>query len=429
MHELNIKKVQGYQVLDSRGRPTVAVTLTLSDGSLHTARVPSGASTGAHEAHELRDAGSDRAEKYFGGLSVYQAVENVNAIIAPKLVGHSLNLAAIDGLLVEIDPTPGHQKIGANATLATSLAVAKAAAYASGNSVARYFQPEGSLLLPMPMVNILSGGAHANRSLDIQDVLVVPHAAGNFAEALSWIVAIRERAARAGKSHGATHLVADEGGLGLTFANMEDACEFVLVQIEDLGLSDKVSLALDIAATQFFADNKYLLNTSGQIYSPEQFVETLLDLVATYPISSIEDPFAEDDWASWSAFTAQAPMNLQILGDDLFTTNLHRLERGITEKSANAILIKPNQNGLLTSTHRVLEHARINNFATVVSARSGETEDSWLADLATGWRAQQIKVGSTHGSERTAKWNRLLELEATEETEFARPFSTPKLEK
>ena len=419
---MNIKKVLGYQVLDSRGRPTVAVTLTLSDGSLHTARVPSGASTGAHEAHELRDVGSDCAEKYFGGLSVYQAVENVNTKIAPKLLGHSLNLAAIDGLLVEIDPTPGHQKIGANATLATSLVVAKAAAHASGKSLARYFQPEGALLLPMPMVNILSGGAHANRSLDIQDVLVVPHAAQNFTEALSWIVAIRERAARDGKSHGVTHLVADEGGLGLSFATMDDACEFVLAQVEELGLSGKVSLALDIASTQFFADNKYSLTTSGQVYSPEQFVEEMLDLVTTYPISSIEDPFAEDDWASWSAFAASAPTHLQILGDDLFTTNLHRLERGIADKSANAILIKANQNGLLTSTHRVLEHAHQNNFATVVSARSGETEDSWLADIATGWRAQQIKVGSTHGSERTAKWNRLLELEATEETEFASPF-------
>ena len=419
---MNIKKVLGYQVLDSRGRPTVAVTLTLSDGSLHTARVPSGASTGAHEAHELRDKGSSHAEEYFGGLSVYQAVENVNTKIAPKLLGHSLNLAAIDGLMVEIDPTPGHQKIGANATLATSLAVAKAAAHASGKSLARYFQPEGALLLPMPMVNILSGGAHANRSLDIQDVLVVPHLASNFAEALSWIVAIRERAARDGKAYGATHLVADEGGLGLSFPTMDDACEFVLAQIEELGLSGKVSLALDIASTQFFADNKYSLTTSGQVYSPEQFVDEMLDLVTTYPISSIEDPFAEDDWTSWSAFAASAPTHLQILGDDLFTTNLHRLERGIAEKSANAILIKANQNGLLTSTHRVLEKAHENNFATVVSARSGETEDSWLADIATGWRAQQIKVGSTHGSERTAKWNRLLELEATEVTEFARPF-------
>jgi enolase len=419
---MNIKKLQGYQVLDSRGRPTVAVTLTLSDGSMHTARVPSGASTGAHEAHELRDAGTTKAESYYVGKSVYTAVENINSKIAPKLLGHSLNLAAIDGLLVEVDPTPGHQVIGANATLATSLAVAKAAAHASGKSMARYFQPEGALLLPMPMVNILSGGAHANRSLDIQDVLVIPHAAGNFAEALSWIVAIRERAASDGKAHGITHLVADEGGLGLGFPTMDDACEFVLVQIEELGLSGKVSLALDIASTQFFADNKYSLTTSGQVYSPEQFVDQMLDLVTTYPISSIEDPFAEDDWASWSAFAASSPAHLQILGDDLFTTNLHRLERGIAEKSANAILIKANQNGLLTSTHRVLDHAHANNFATVVSARSGETEDSWLADIATGWRAQQIKVGSTHGSERTAKWNRLLELEATEVTEFAKPF-------
>jgi enolase len=420
---MNIKKVLAYQVLDSRGRPTVAVTLTLSDGSMHTARVPSGASTGAHEAHELRDAGSGRAENFYGGISVFSAVANVNEIIAPKLIGHSLNPAAIDGLLVEVDPTPGHQRIGANATLATSLAVAKATAHASGKSLARFYQPTGPLLIPMPMVNILSGGAHANRSLDIQDVLVIPHAAQSFAEALSWIVAIRERAASDGKSHGVTHLVADEGGLGLSFASTDDACEFVLAQIELLGLSGKVSLALDIASTQFFVDNKYSLTTSGKTFSSDEFVGQMLDLVNTYPISSIEDPFAEDDWAAWSAFTAQAPANLQILGDDLFTTNLHRLERGIAEKSATAILIKANQNGLVTSTHRVLDHAHANQFATVASARSGETEDSWLADLAIGWRAGQIKVGSTHGSERTAKWNRLLEIEALDETEFSQPFA------
>jgi len=420
---MNIKKVLAYQVLDSRGRPTVAVTLTLSDGSMHTARVPSGASTGAHEAHELRDAGSGKAENFYGGKSVFAAVANVNEIIAPKLIGHSLNSAAIDGILVEVDPTPGHQRIGANATLATSLAVAKASAHASGKSLARFYQPTGPLLIPMPMVNILSGGAHANRSLDIQDVLVIPHAAQSFAEALSWAVAIRERAASDGKSHGVTHLVADEGGLGLSFAATDDACEFVLSQIEYLGLSGKVSLALDIASTQFFADNKYSLTALGKSFSSEEFVDEMLNLVNTYPISSIEDPFAEDDWAAWSAFTAQAPDKLQILGDDLFTTNLHRLERGIAEKSATAILIKANQNGLVTSTHRVLDHAHANNFATVVSARSGETEDSWLADLAIGWRAGQIKVGSTHGSERTAKWNRLLEIEALDETEFSKPFA------
>ena len=419
---MNIKKVLAYQVLDSRGRPTVAVTLTLSDGSIHTARVPSGASTGAHEAHELRDAGGANAEIFYGGKSVFSAVANINEIIAPKLIGHSLNPAAIDGILVEVDPTPGHQKIGANATLATSLAAAKAAAYSSGQSLARFYQPTGALLIPMPMVNILSGGAHANRSLDIQDVLIIPHGANNFAEAISWIVAIRERAANDGKAHGVTHLVADEGGLGLSFKTTDDACEFVLAQIELLGLSGKVSLALDIASTQFYAEQKYSLTTSGATYTSEQFVDEMLNLVNTYPISSIEDPFAEDDWSAWSAFTAQAPTNLQILGDDLFTTNLHRLERGISEASANAILIKANQNGLVTSTHRVLDHAHANKFATVVSARSGETEDSWLADLAIGWRAGQIKVGSTHGSERTAKWNRLLEIEALDETEFSKPF-------
>ena len=420
---MKISKLLGFQVLDSRGRPTVAASITLEDGTTHTARVPSGASTGKHEALELRDGDTLGKNSFYGPLSVSGAVSNINLRIAPLVVGKQADLNFVDGVIRDIDTTSNFSSLGANATLAVSLASAKASAHSQNLSLARFFQPHDKLLIPMPMVNILSGGAHAKRSLDFQDVLVIPNGAISFTEALAWIVAIRETAAKLGSQAGmVTHLVADEGGLGLGFPTMDDACEFVLAQIEELGLSGKVSLALDIASTQFFADNKYSLTTSGQVYSPEQFVDQMLDLVTTYPISSIEDPFAEDDWASWSAFAASSPAHLQILGDDLFTTNLHRLERGIAEKSANAILIKANQNGLLTSTHRVLDHAHANNFATVVSARSGETEDSWLADIATGWRAQQIKVGSTHGSERTAKWNRLLELEATEETEFAKPF-------
>ena len=420
---MKVTKLFGFQVLDSRGRPTVAASITLEDGTTHTARVPSGASTGKHEALELRDGDTLGKNSFYGPLSVSGAVSNINLRIAPLVVGKQADLNFVDGVIRDIDTTSNFSSLGANATLAVSLASAKASAHSQNLSLARYFQPKGNLLIPMPMVNILSGGAHAKRSLDFQDVLVIPNGAISFTEALAWIVAIRETAAKLGSQAGmVTHLVADEGGLGLGFPTMDDACEFVLAQIEELGLSGKVSLALDIASTQFFADNKYSLTTSGQVYSPDQFVEEMLDLVTTYPISSIEDPFAEDDWSAWSAFSSQAPASLQILGDDLFTTNLHRLERGIADKSANAILIKANQNGLLTSTHRVLDHAHANNFATVVSARSGETEDSWLADIATGWRAQQIKVGSTHGSERTAKWNRLLELEATEETEFAKPF-------
>lgn len=422
---MSIKNLVGYQVLDSRGRPTVAVTLTMSDGSIHTARVPSGASTGAHEAKELRDTDSKLAEKFYGGKSVYQAVENINSVIAPRLNGHRPIPLATDGILVELDHTPDHHILGANALLAVSLAVAKAAAHTAGLSLARYFQPEGKLLIPMPMVNILSGGAHANRTMDIQDVLVLPNGATSFAEALSWIVAIRELAASKGAKSGAiTHLIADEGGLGIAFPTIDHALEFVTECISGVGLSAEkdVSLAIDVASTQFFDDTNYNLTALDKKFSPGEFIAFISKLVSEHPVLSIEDPFAEDDWQSWTQFMSMAPAKLQVLGDDLFTTNLGRLQRGIDEKSANAVLIKANQNGLVTSTQKVLTTAQSNNFKTVVSARSGETEDSWLADLATGWRASQIKVGSTHGADRTAKWNRLLELEATENCEFAKPF-------
>jgi enolase len=277
----------------------------------------------------------------------------------------------------------------------------------------------------MPMVNILSGGAHANGALDIQDVLVLPHGAENFAQALSWVVAIREMAAKLGAKRGyVTNLVADEGGLGIGFESSNTACAFVTECIEVVGLNPgkDVSIALDIASTQFYSDGKYTSRNSGTIYSSQQWNDQLVELVHSHPIISIEDPFAEDDWDSWNSFMNQVPSTLQVVGDDLFTTNLERLRKGIAEKSANSILIKANQNGLITHTHQVIKEAQNNGFKTIVSARSGETEDSWLSDIATGWSAGQIKVGSTHGSDRTAKWNRLLELEATQECVFSKPF-------
>jgi enolase len=422
---MKITKVQAFQVLDSRGRPTVAAAITLADSSVHTARVPSGASTGAHEALELRDTGTALAEKFYSGKSVFTAVANINTKIAPALVGREVALHIVDEQIREIDSSVSRKGLGANATLAVSLAGAKAEAHSKNQSLARLFTPTGNLLLPMPMVNILSGGAHANRTLDIQDVLVLPHGATSFSEALSWIVAIRELAAVRGRERGlVTHLVADEGGLGIPFDSIEEACSFVVSCIEEIGLKPgvDVSLALDIASTQFFENGQYQLHNAKQSYTSAEFVDFITNLVKNQPIISIEDPFAEDDWDSWKNFASVAPPHLQLLGDDLFTTSQSRLERGIAEKSANAILIKPNQNGLVSDTRSVLESAHGAGFKTVVSARSGETEDSWLADLATGWKAQQIKVGSTHGSERTAKWNRLLELEATEETSFAQPF-------
>ena len=423
---MKVTKLLGYQVLDSRGRPTVAASITLEDGTTHTARVPSGASTGKHEALELRDGDQLAHNNFYGALSVSKAVENVNTRIAPLIVGQQVDLNFIDGEIRTLDTTSNFSSLGANATLAVSLAAAKASAHAHNVSLARYFQPQGNLLIPMPMVNILSGGAHANRSLDFQDVLIVPTGASSFTEALSWIVAIRETAAQLGSKAGMiTHLVADEGGLGIAFDSIESAIEFVIEAIKEVGLEigSQLSLALDVASTQFFSNGTYNLATSRKSYSSTDFVSYINNLVSNYPIISIEDPFAEDDWESWSSFMQIAPKNVQVLGDDLLTTNSDRLERAINQKSANAILIKPNQNGLVTDTHRVLRAAQSAGFTTVVSARSGETEDSWLSDLATGWRAGQIKVGSTHGSERNAKWNRLLELEQIEKVEFSRPFS------
>ena len=399
---MKISRLLGYQILDSRGRPTVAVTLSLSDGSVHTARIPSGASTGLHEAKELRDHGSKFAESMYKGNSVYQACTNVNELIAPLLVGRAPDLTDADRILRGLDETEGFQTFGANAALAVSIAVAQAEAHVGGNSLARLFQPAGALQLPMPMVNILSGGAHARNTLDIQDVLIIPHGATSFKEAIGWISAIREMAALAGAQQGApTHLTADEGGLAIELGTIESACEFVAACISEVGLQvgSEVSLAIDFAATQFYTDGKYHLAKSNSEYTSAEFVLYVQRLVTNQPIISIEDPFAEDDWAAWSEFMKGAPANLQVIGDDLYTTNLARLDRGIGEQTSNAILIKPNQNGLLSSTRTVLERAQKDNFRTIVSGRSGETEDSWLVDLAVGWRAGQIKVGSTHGSE------------------------------
>lgn len=422
---MKIKSVRGFQVLDSRGRPTVACTIELTDNSTHTARVPSGASTGLHEAFELRDTGTPLAEKFYGGKSVYLAVSNINDQIATKLVGQIPSIQGTDSLLIELDPSENHSNLGANATLAVSLATLKAASHASSHSVARYLAGKDDLLMPMPMVNILSGGAHANRTLDIQDVLVLPHGAKKFTESLSWVVAIREEAARFGKERGyLTHLVADEGGLGIPFPSIDSACEFVTSCISNVGLrpGTDVSIALDIASTQFFSNGTYSLPTINRSFTSPEFVKFMASLVNSHPIISIEDPFAEDDWSAWQEFSLTAPPSLQIVGDDLFTTNIKRLKKGIETKSANSILIKANQNGLVSSTSEVLKHAQAHAFNTIVSARSGETEDSWLADIAVGWSAGQIKVGSTHGSERTAKWNRLLEIEANFVTKFAQPF-------
>ena len=315
---MKISKVFGYQVLDSRGRPTVAAAISLTDGSVHTARVPSGASTGRHEAKELRDLGSKFAENFYGGLSVQQAVTNINEKIAPKLVEEQIDLNLVDAQLIELDPSVDHSSLGANATLAVSLAASLATAHSQNKSLARYFSPDGPLQIPMPMVNILSGGAHANRSMDIQDLLIIPVGAKTFTEALSWIVAVREAAAHLGKVAGhSTNLIADEGGISIPFKSVDEACEFVISAIEKVGLvvGAQVGLALDVASTQFFDGRKYNLTNINKSYTSEEFVKYINNLVSNQPIISIEDPFAEDDWSAWQQFMIIAPKKLQVLGD------------------------------------------------------------------------------------------------------------------
>jgi enolase len=413
--------IRSYQALDSRGAPTFAVAAQLSDGSWHSVRVPSGASKGIYEMPESRDSGTRFEEQFYRGKSVFQGIDTFNRIIRPQLIGAEPNLAHVDDLLASLESHAKGVVLGANVSLAVSLVALTAEAHALNVSLARYFQPTGPLPIPMPMVNILSGGAHANRGMDIQDILVVPTSATSFAEAMSWIVAIREHAAERGRLLGyTTHLVADEGGLGIPFQRAEEALDFLMEVIKEVGLepAEQINFAIDFAASQYFSDNRYKMVVSNLEMDSSEYSQYVAGLLAESPISSIVDPFAEDDWPSWSEFARSAAPKIQVIGDDLFVTSKDRLQRGIDDGCANAILIKVNQNGLVSRTFEVSQHAKKNNFATIVSARSGETEDKWLADLAVGWGANQIKVGSTHGSDRSSKWNRLLELEAIEETIF-----------
>ncbi|GIF73554.1 phosphopyruvate hydratase [Asanoa siamensis] len=410
-----VREVRGWEALDSRGRPTVACRVLLDGGAVGLATVPSGASAGSHEAVELRDGGAR-----YGGRGVRTAVSHVEGVLAAAVAG--VDVAAVDDALPSV-ASPPYASVGANAVLAVSVAAARAAAADAGVSLARHLTGAGPLLLPMPMVNVVSGGAHAGSAIDIQDVLVVPHAAGSFAEAIEWASAVRAATARLALDggHDAAALVADEGGLGLRLPTNRAALELVVDGIEAAGLTGRVGLALDLAATEFFADGAYQLRREGRHLTAAELVDEVASWCVDYPVLSVEDPLAEDDWAGWAAVTARLP-GVQLVGDDLFVTDLSRLSRGVSAGVANAVLVKPNQNGLVSGAAAVVAAARSAGYRTIVSARSGETEDAWVADLAVGWRAGQIKVGSTHRSERTAKWNRLLEFEALEDTTFAGPW-------
>jgi enolase len=407
-----ITDVDAWEVLDSRGRPTVACSVRLRSGARGSAAVPSGASTGGHEAHEARDGDVSR----YGGRGVRGAVGRVRDEIRSAIVGlDASDQAGLDGALRTLDGTANLSRLGANAVLAVSVASALAAADSERVPLWQWVGgADAEPLLPMPMVNIISGGAHAGGLIDVQDLLVVPLGARSFAEALEWAVRVRAATAEVAAESGLpVALVADEGGLAGTFGSNRAALSCLARGIERSGLAlgSQAAIAIDVAANQLSGPSgSYRLAAEDRVLSPAELVAELAAWCADFPIVSIEDLLGEDDWAGWASATGTLA-GRQLLGDDLFATDLARLERGIAMGVANAVLVKPNQTGTLTSARNVVARAGAAGYATVLSARSGETEDSWLADLAVGWRTGQLKVGSTTRSERTAKWNRLLRIE------------------
>jgi enolase len=403
---LTIERVLAWEALDSRGTPTVACVVTLAGGAEGEAIVPSGASVGTHEAHELRD-GADR----FAGKGTQSAVAHVNDEIAEALRGADAgDQESIDELLRTLDGTSALERLGANAVLAASVACAMAAAAGRGVPLWRDLAANEPPLLPLPMINVLSGGAHAGRCIDIQDVLVVPVGAGTFAEAIEIAAHVRRAAAEGLRARGiATDLVADEGGLAAPVGSNREAIQIVAEAIERSRM--QAAIAVDVAATQLFRNGVYELAAESRSLGALELVTELEEWCRDYPIVSLEDPLGEDDIHGWK-LASERLGHVQLLGDDLFVTSTQRLAAGVADGIANAVLVKPNQIGTLSDAKRVVDLARAEGYGTVLSARSGETEDSWLADLAVGWRTGQLKVGSTTRSERTAKWNRLLRLEA-----------------
>ena len=403
-----ITKVLGRQVFDSRGHPTVEAEVYLKDKSKASAIVPSGASTGAHEAYELRD----RDKNYFFGKSVLKAVKNINTIINKNLKNiKASDQKNVDQILLNLDGTDNKKKLGANALLAVSLAVSKVAA--SSKKKELYKNLGKKFLLPKPLVNIINGGAHADNNLKIQEFMIRPDSAKNFMDAIEKSFLVIQNLKKILKSKNLLTNVGDEGGFAPSINSNEEALEMVVDAIEKTKLKPgkDISICLDVAANELINnDGRYSLNSSKFI-SVEESINYYKKLVSAYPIKSIEDPFAENDWKAWSKLTKEIGKNIQIVGDDLFVTNVARLKRGIKEKSANSILIKVNQIGTLTETLNVIELAKKNSFSTVISHRSGDTEDTFIADLAVATQSTQIKTGSLARSERVAKYNRLLRIE------------------
>jgi enolase len=402
-----VEAVAAREILDSRGNPTVEVEVMLDDGTIARAAVPSGASTGAFEAVEKRD-GGDR----YGGKGVVDAVRAVEDDITPELVGYdAAEQRLIDQMLVDLDGTPEKSRLGANAILGVSLAVAKAAADSSNLPLFRYVGGPHAHLLPVPMMNILNGGAHADTGVDVQEFMVAPIGATTFREALQWGAEVYHALKAVLKARGLATGLGDEGGFAPDLANNREALDLIVTAIGDTGLNagTDIALALDVAATEFYAGGAYAFEGSKR--SAEEMTAYYAELVSAYPLVSLEDPLDEEDWAGWKTLTDELGARVQIVGDDLFVTNPERLGRGIRESTANALLVKVNQIGTLTETLDAVSMAHRNGYRCMMSHRSGETEDTTIADLAVATDCGQIKTGAPARSERVAKYNQLLRIE------------------
>ena len=406
-----ISQIHARQIFDSRGNPTVEVDVTLDSGIVGRAAVPSGASTGKHEAVELRD---DDASQFMG-KGVLKAVENVNSRIAEELVGFSVyEQALLDKIMIELDGTPNKANLGANAILGVSLAAARAAAQDAGMPLYRYIGGVGASTLPVPMMNILNGGSHADNSIDFQEFMIMPTGASSFSEALRWGTEIFHHLKAVLKKQGFSTNVGDEGGFAPNIKSNEEAIKIVLQAIETAGYrpGEDVFIAMDAAVSEFYEDGVYHFKKStGDKLTSSQMVDYWADWVKKYPIISLEDGMDEDDWSGWKSLTERVGKQTQLVGDDLFVTNVDRLQRGIDEGIANAILIKVNQIGTLTETIAAVNLGRRNGYKSIMSHRSGETEDSTIADLAVALNTGQIKTGSASRSDRMAKYNQLLRIE------------------
>jgi enolase len=409
MLDTAIESIKAREILDSRGRPTIEAEVYLANGVVGLAQVPSGASTGSFEAHELRD--DDK--KRYGGKGVLKAVDNVEHKIAPALIDlDAIDQELIDRTMIDLDGSPNKSNLGANAILGVSLATAKAAAETLGLPLYRYLGGTLANVLPVPLMNVINGGSHADNNVDIQEFMIVPVGAPSFKEALRWGAEVFASLAKVLKDKNLLTGVGDEGGFAPNLGSNQEALDLLMVAIEKAGYKpgEQVALALDVAASEFYKDGQYTYD--GVAHSPAELIDYLDGLVSQYPIVSIEDGLHEDDWDSWVALTEKLGSKIQLVGDDLFVTNRTRLQKGIDLKASNSILIKLNQIGSLTETLDTIDLGKRNSYRSVISHRSGETEDTTIADLAVATRAGQIKTGSLCRSERVAKYNRLLRIEA-----------------